>query len=287
VKDLGTGELVRASVSGAGSETAAGAYRPSLSADGRVVAFDSFAADLSPDDRDEDGDVFVKDLATDRLTVTSPGDGEARDASLSSDGRRVAFSSTSTDLDAGDTAPGIDSYVSDLVTGAVFLASSTPFGAAAESPSIAPALSGDASVVAFATPAGDLGPSDTNGLADVYARPVPWPAHDAPQLRLEVRVVGEGLGRRRLLVQVSGSAGAPSGVETVTLEVADEYDRPQALVLPVDGAGALEVAFSRDVQLSTRVRSDDPDGREFTVHAVVTDVQGRQAAEHVHITAPR
>ena len=193
VKDLDTGALQLASTGWDGRNSAPGSYRPSLSGDGFTVAFDTFSADLLPGDASEDDDVYVKDLRTGALVLASTnasGDkanARSTEASLSADGRRVAFSSSATNLHPDDQTGTLDTYVKDIEVGTVQLASDPRQGGTANALSIAPTLAADGSLVAFATPASNLDPFDTNGTADVYARwldPAPAaaeePTHDEP-----------------------------------------------------------------------------------------------------------
>src|SRR2546430_666107 len=86
-----------------------GRLRPARSADGRFVAFSSLATNLVPGDTNGYYDVFVRDRhtgTTERVSVDSAGnqgDGESYAASISADGRFVAFVSGSTNLVPGAT----------------------------------------------------------------------------------------------------------------------------------------------------------------------------------------
>jgi Ca2+-binding RTX toxin-like protein len=92
----------------------------SLSDGGTMVAFDSFATNLDPADTDVTGDIYVKNLATSDITLASTsdagikGNGTSLSASLSGDGRKVAFNSESTNLDPADTDFFKDVYVKEL-----------------------------------------------------------------------------------------------------------------------------------------------------------------------------
>jgi Tol biopolymer transport system component len=114
VHEPATGRNRLASVAADGrAGDAGGTYRPGsgnpyLSADGRYVAFDSKSANLAAGDTNRGIDVFVKDMQSDggavRVSVTSAGtqterltDSEA--TGISADGRQVAFTSDSRNLD--------------------------------------------------------------------------------------------------------------------------------------------------------------------------------------------
>jgi Tol biopolymer transport system component len=95
-----------------------------MSGDGRFIAFTSNATTLVPDDRNGKSDVFVHDRTTnetERVTVSSSGvegDGSSFYPSISADGRYVAFTSSATNLVAGDTNGTWDVFVRDRETGA-------------------------------------------------------------------------------------------------------------------------------------------------------------------------
>ncbi len=105
---------------GAGADAAS--YFPSLSGDGRYVAFTSYANNLSGEDVDATYDVFVRDLQTNVLTLASRATGAAgaggtdgsSDASISADGRYVAFSSVADNLSAEDDNLSTNIFVRDL-----------------------------------------------------------------------------------------------------------------------------------------------------------------------------
>jgi hypothetical protein len=94
-----------------------------VSADGSRVAFSSVATGLSPDDTDALSDVYVRDLQANTTTLVSRAGGASgakgqRDSflsAISSDGARVAFFSSASNLAAdGDTTE--QAYVRDLPT---------------------------------------------------------------------------------------------------------------------------------------------------------------------------
>jgi hypothetical protein len=95
----------------------------SFSADGRYVVFDSHASDLVANDGNNAKDVFVRDLltgVTNRVSVDAAGE-DANDfssvASISDDGRYVAFMSLASDLGPSDDGMFEDVFVRDLQMG--------------------------------------------------------------------------------------------------------------------------------------------------------------------------
>lgn len=94
------------------------------------------------------------------------------DPSLSPDGTKVAFTSYVPLLPI-DTNGASDVYLRDLRTGTFTLVSTNAAGTtSANGFSSDPVFSPDGTRIAFSSTAGDLGPTDTNGIEDVYVRPL-------------------------------------------------------------------------------------------------------------------
>jgi hypothetical protein len=116
----------------------------------------------------------VVDLTGERLvTALGGGDptGDVTDASVSSDGRWLVFSSDAENLTDDDTNGVRDVFVKDLDTGTVTLLSKLPeLGGETDADSYDPVICGDGSVVAFSSDSDllDLDDNDFNGEADVY-----------------------------------------------------------------------------------------------------------------------
>jgi Tol biopolymer transport system component len=108
VRDLRAGTTERVSVASSGEQANGYSQYPSISADGRYVAFDSTASNLIPDSNGSIPSVFVRDLqegATEKVSVASFGNhanAEAFNASISADGRYIAFSSYADNLVPND-----------------------------------------------------------------------------------------------------------------------------------------------------------------------------------------
>src|SRR5256884_5516767 len=101
-----------------------------ISADGRFIVFVSRADNLVPNDRNGTFDVFVRDRAAGKTILVSvnrdgtrSGNGASLAASVSADGRFVAFESSASDLVANDTNNAQDIFVRDLVAGTTTLVS--------------------------------------------------------------------------------------------------------------------------------------------------------------------
>lgn len=172
VHDRDTGTTTRVSVGTDGTQASNGAGGPTLSANGRFVAFTSGAALTGPD-TNSTSDVFVHDRESGTTTRISDsasgaeGNNGSVAASLSSDGRYVAYESVASNLVPGDTNQLSDVFVHDRDTGLTTRISLTSAGRQAGYSSYDPALSSDGSVVAFTSDAALL-PGDSNGTADVF-----------------------------------------------------------------------------------------------------------------------
>ena len=146
-----------------------------MSDDGRHVAFRSFASNLVPVDTNGTWDVFLRDTVagtTQRVSMATGGtqaNQESDLASVSRNGRYVAFYSNATNLVPGDTG-WQDVFVRDTVTGTTRRVSVTAAGAQANGPSYGGAVSDDGQRVAFDSYASNLAPGDSNAKIDVFVR---------------------------------------------------------------------------------------------------------------------
>lgn len=176
VKDLQTGDVVRASTGADGRQGLLWSDYPSISADGGRVAFLSFASNLVPGDSNGRRDVFVKDLGSGAITRASTGIGGSQGGgdctyyvSLSPDGRYAGFRTTSS-FDTADTNGTYDIYMKDTQTDNTVLVSSSSSGAAGNGASWHPSVSSDGRYVAFFSNSSNLVDGDTNGRIDVFVK---------------------------------------------------------------------------------------------------------------------
>lgn len=155
----GTTELVAVNTNGS-PMGATGS--PSLSQDGRVVSFVTVAT----------GHVYVRDRAAGITTHVTPGANDASSgARLSADGRHLVFTASATNLVAGDTNGFPDVFAYRLDTGTTERLSVPTGGVQATGgASDRPSVSGDGTLVTFASGAVDLVAGDTNQVQDVFVR---------------------------------------------------------------------------------------------------------------------
>ena len=155
-----------------------------MTPDGRYIAFYSSATNLVPDDTngpDYTGrDAFVYDQVDDsieRVSISDDeqeavgvgGDNQSTGPSISDDGRFVAFSSTTTNLVAGDTNNATDVFVRDTVAQTTERVSIDSSGGQIDTGHADSAkISADGRYVLFSTPANDVVPGDTNGAWDLF-----------------------------------------------------------------------------------------------------------------------
>ncbi len=145
-----------------------------ISANGRYITFVSLAENLVANDTNGVADVFVRDLQTGiiaRVSVDSAGnegDSDSEEASVSADGRYVAFYSRSTNLVSGDTNNDADIFLHDTQTGITTRVSVDSVGNESDGDSDEPSISQDGRYVAFTSSATNLVSGDTNGAEDVF-----------------------------------------------------------------------------------------------------------------------
>ena len=176
VHDRQSGVTTRVSVASDGSEADSNSYRPALSANGRYVAFESDASNLVADDSNSRTDIFVHDRqtgATTRVSVSSAGvqaNGDSFGATMSDDGRYVAFASYADNLTADPDNGYIDMYVHDRQTGVTELISVASDGGSGNDDSDGGMISGNGRYLVFASYASNLVPDDTNDYRDIFVR---------------------------------------------------------------------------------------------------------------------
>jgi Tol biopolymer transport system component len=174
VRDRDSGQTTRVSVASDGTQGNDSSWLAGLSADRRYVAFTSDATNLVPGDTNNSTDIFVHDRTygeTTRVSVASDGTqaaADSRDASLSADGRFMAFVSDASNLVSGDTNGWTDVFVHDRQTGQTTRVSVASDGTQATTGSYCPSLSADGRFVAFHSFDGNLVSGDTNGAMDAF-----------------------------------------------------------------------------------------------------------------------
>lgn len=167
----------RVSLASDGSQALGGeSSTPVISADGRHIAFTSHAANLPSAAGDGTLQVYVRDLdpsSTELVSVNDAGvagNFASDSASISGDGRVVAFCSEATNLAAGDRTFFRDVFVRLRDEGVTRLASVSGGGEGGNGASTQPSLSADGTVLAYTTLATNLALGSVPGLTAVVAR---------------------------------------------------------------------------------------------------------------------
>lgn len=167
VRDRLNGTTERVSVSSSGAQSNGGsgtaAYLQSqISADGRYVVFSSSATNLVPNDTNGRRDAFIRDRQlglTEIVNVSSTevqGNADAGGATVSSDGRFVAFSSAASNLVSSDLNGLSDSFVRDREAGTTVRVSVSSQGAQGNGASSASIITADGTGVLFNSTATNL-----------------------------------------------------------------------------------------------------------------------------------
>jgi Tol biopolymer transport system component len=181
VRDIqaNTTTLVSRSTGAAGAAGNNNSYLPSISADGRYVAFESFATNLAASN-DSIFEVFVRDTLNDTTKLVSrgagpggvPGDGQSIRASISADGRYVAFDSDAGNFDPDSNDSVTDVFVRDTVGNTTTLVSraSGAAGTVGDGDSVFASISGDGGQVAFHSDADNLDTESNDSFTDIFVR---------------------------------------------------------------------------------------------------------------------
>lgn len=173
VRDLAAGTTELVTIATDGSFGTTNAMFPAVSGDGRYVAY-STSHPFDPRDTNPFMDVYVRDRVAGTTEIASlstsdtAGNASATYASISDDGRFVAFGSGAGNLIPEDNMGGFDTFIRDRQTGRLErVVSST--GTEPNDVTSSPVISPDGRYVQVHTLATNLGYQDQNGRpTDVY-----------------------------------------------------------------------------------------------------------------------
>ena len=158
----------------------AGSSSNAVSEDGSTVVFNTPS--------NNHNEVYAYSIATDSLQLLSdtqganappvPANGNSGGVSVSNDGSRVVFGSSANNLDSRATGNGIDHvYVKDVTTGQLFLVDTAADGAVGNQNArdggvsgIDASISGDGTMVAFASSSTNLVPGVVDGELHIYIK---------------------------------------------------------------------------------------------------------------------
>jgi Tol biopolymer transport system component len=170
VRDRQTGTTERVSVGNSGAPVDEWSGRPTISSDGRFVAFESDATNLVPGVAGATRRVYLRDRLTGKTEpVSVTADGAAAgggSATISADGRFIAFGSDASNMVSGDTNDTDGIFIRDRQTGKTELVSirtdQVPSGGSS------PSISSDGRFVAFSV--SEAPGSDATRRAVVFDR---------------------------------------------------------------------------------------------------------------------
>jgi Tol biopolymer transport system component len=186
LRDLASGTTSLVSVRSDGAQANHISSGASLSGDGSFVAFESRATNLTAEATGPFVEVFLRDVVGGTTTLVSidgiglEANNTSRGASISADGRTVAFTSLAGNIVPGDGNHDGDVFVRDMLAGAtrrVSVNERVEEGNArsgmnnAGVPNVS--MSPDARYVAFGSNATNLVHGDANGFTDVFVHERP------------------------------------------------------------------------------------------------------------------
>jgi Tol biopolymer transport system component len=174
LRDLVTGSTELPCVGVSGQHAMSETVIRGLSHDGRFVVFVSAAPGLHPGDTDGFADVFVRDRllgTTELISVlmdSTPSIGHCLRASISADGRYVAFEGDDPNFVPGDTNGVPDVFVRDRLLGTTTLVSIADDGSLGDSGSGWPSISADGQRIVFRGSASNFHPSFNYAVTGAY-----------------------------------------------------------------------------------------------------------------------
>ena len=166
----------RVSVRSNGKQANGGSFDPAISANGKFIVFASYARNLVRGDTNGKQDVFVHNRTnkvTKRVSVRSNGgqaNGRSWNATVSGDGRYVAYESFAKNLVSADKSNDRDVFVYDRWNKKVKQVSLTSTERQANGASGDPTISYNGRWVAFQSLAGNLASIDKNKKWDSFVR---------------------------------------------------------------------------------------------------------------------
>jgi Tol biopolymer transport system component len=166
----------RVNVSSTGTEANQPSTDPFVSANGRFVIFGSLATTVVRGDTNDAIDQFLHDRRTGttiRVSLSWRGrqaNAASCDATISRDGRYVAFASIATNLVPNDTNGWRDVFVRDRQTGATVRVSVSTAEQPGDRSSADARISADGEVIAFRSAATNLMAADMNQSTDIFVR---------------------------------------------------------------------------------------------------------------------
>jgi len=224
-----TTERISRSTSGQQLNGASGL--PFVSSDGRYVVYHTFASNASTIPGYAISAVLLYDRYRGVTELSSqnahgaPANLGASNASVSDDGRYVAFSSQASNFVPGNEGTWGQVYVRDRVLHTILPVSLSATGALGNFDSYGPVISGDGTTVAFQSLANNLVPNDSTpiGNTDVFVHNLQTGATDRVDVATDgTQGIGQGLSS--LGVSMSGDAKWVAFISNATNLVPDDLN---------------------------------------------------------------
>jgi Tol biopolymer transport system component len=268
-RDRLTGETKLVSATSAGVAGNGASDRPVISADGLVVVFESDASNLVAGDTNGATDIFgwsaVDSTQTvERLSVGPAGlqaNAASHGATVSADGRVVAFATNASNLTAGVVGTSTTNVVRrDVLAATNTLVSAN--GAGTGVGGDAPMLSEDGNRLVFWSFAADLVTGDTNGLWDIFVYQHSTGSQRRVSLRADggERNQGSESASRLVWPAISGNGRFVAYATTATNVVTGDTNAAQD-VFVVDLEGSLGVRRASLGTASAQGNGDSPAGQ--------------------------
>ncbi|MBW3542596.1 MAG: hypothetical protein KY476_20225, partial [Planctomycetes bacterium] len=296
VHDRQTGQTSRISVDSGGTQGNSSSGAQSISADGRYVAFISFANNLVAGDTNGTHDIFVHDRQTgqtSRVSVHSggtQGNSHSFNASISADGRYVAFDSSANNLVAGDTSSRFDVFVHDRQTGQTSRLSQDSDGTQGNSQSFSPSISADGRYVAFLSHANNLVAGDTNSAPDIFVAPIVTASNASLEVTVNNVAPSFDAGQDETLLPPQAGAFSRSGIAitdpgsldtfTGTVNFGDDTGEQPLVIDQVSRTFDVDHVYTTSGTFTVEVTVEDDDLGSFTDTFEVTVILNTPPVAH-------
>ena len=245
VRDLGDGSLIEASSDAEGNYADGPSSDADISANGQFVVFESTAHNLLGTDTNPGADVYVKSLVDGTIENASStagglqGFGNSTDATISGDGRFVAFETTARFV-AEDFDSASDIYLKDMQTGELTLVTVNANGIKANGASLTPSISDDGHLIAFRSAADNLVAGDDNGRPDIFV----FDTQNGEFARIELTSDTSTANPDLVAPTIAGDGTIVAYVDQVTAGGNGGLTAGQVMVAPAAGTGAGTLALA-------------------------------------------
>ncbi len=176
IHDRDTGQTSLVSVDSEGTPANSYSFGPSISGNGRYVSFTSGADNLVSGDVNESDDVFIHDFQSGQTILVSiasngtQGNNDSADASVSNDGRYIAFGSRADNLAVGNSNNYWNVFLHDMQSKQTELISLSTINEIGNRGGAAPKISLDGNHIVYFSDSDNLVCGDNNTARDIFLR---------------------------------------------------------------------------------------------------------------------